>query len=160
MCAARKRARRAHTRAPTRARGSRGRRGSRAFFLASGTAWCSDPEMAKKKFEVVDGLGPKDSDRLRIAIRKVWSWSHARKLCIARATQKDGFAVCELCKKKAPRVYADHRLPVGEFGPGFIERMFVPSSALDALCKQCHDRKTRGEAKARAEAAFLKKIGL
>ena len=114
--------------------------------------------MAKKKLkkvvEKIDGLGPKDAQRLVTAIRKVWSWNYARKVCIARATDKNGFGKCEGCKSKVPKLYADHVDPVGAFDPRtFIERMFISSNAMQALCKRCHDRKTRAEAKARAAGA-------
>lgn len=102
--------------------------------------------MAKKKLEKVDGLGPADEKRLRAAIRQVWSWNHARRLCIMRATDKHGFGHCELCKRKVPKLYADHKKPVGTFhARTFIERMFQPSKNLQALCKKCHDKKTRNE---------------
>jgi hypothetical protein len=98
----------------------------------------------KSKLPVVDGLGPRDVKRLRTAIRQVWSWNHARKLCIARATDKDGFGHCEKCKTKVPKLYADHIKPVGAFDARtFILRMFRPSLDLQALCKRCHDKKTR-----------------
>jgi hypothetical protein len=106
----------------------------------------SQSEMAKKKLEKVDGLGPADEKRLRTAIRQVWSWNHARRLCIARATDKKGFGHCEKCKAKVPKLFADHIKPVGTFDARtFIEKMFLPSKKLQALCKRCHDSKTREE---------------
>ena len=59
---------------------------------------------------------------------------------------------CELCLALVAKVYADHIVPVGAFGAGFIERMFIPSSELQALCTKCHGRKTRKENKERAKA--------
>lgn len=103
--------------------------------------------MAKKqKLEKIDGLGPIDEKRLRTAIRQVWSWNYARKLCIERATDRDGFGHCEGCGAKAPKLFADHIEPVGTFNARtFIERMFISSKYLQALCKKCHDAKTREE---------------
>lgn len=106
----------------------------------------------KIKLPDVDGLGPKDKKKLRAAIRMVWSWNHARKLCIARATDKEGFGRCENPKcpqkgKRVPKIYADHIARVGSFDSGFIDRMFRPSKELQALCKRCHDKKTREEQK-------------
>lgn len=98
-----------------------------------------------KTVEKIDGLSPKDVEKIRKAIRQVWSWSYPRRLCIARATGKDGFPKCEQCKKKVPKVYPDHITPVGEVDSGFIERLFTPSKNLQAICKKCHDKKTREE---------------
>ncbi len=104
--------------------------------------------MAKKKEIPVDGLGPKDKAKLRTAIRQVWSWSHARRLCVKRATNHEtGFATCEECFAIVAKVFPDHKNPCGELDGGFIERMFVPSSELQALCKTCHAKKTRLERK-------------
>lgn len=104
--------------------------------------------MARKKLEKVDGLGPEDTKRLRSAIRQVWSWSHARRLCVRRATNHEtGFATCEICGTVVAKVFPDHIKPVGEFSEGFVERMFCPSSGLQALCRKCHGKKTREERK-------------
>lgn len=100
---------------------------------------------SKKKLEPVDGLGPKDIERLRSAIRQVWSWSRPRQLCVARATMADGFPRCEKCKQKVPKVYPDHIEPCGDLDEGYIRRMFVPSAKLQALCRKCHNEKTKHE---------------
>ncbi len=101
--------------------------------------------MAKKRAEKIDGISPKDIERIRRAVRQVWSWSTPRRICIERATDAKGFGRCELCNSKVPKLFADHKLNVGEVDAGFIERMFVPSKYLQALCKKCHDKKTRDE---------------
>ncbi len=101
-----------------------------------------------------DGLGPHEKKKIRAAVRQVWHRSYARKLCVDRSTDSSGYSVCELCKKRNPKNKIDHIHTVGEVGPGFIERMFVPSSQLQALCKKCHDAKTRVE---RAAAAVKRK---
>lgn len=45
-----------------------------------------------------------------------------------------------------PKLYADHKKAVGAFDARtFIVRMFIPSGQLQALCKKCHDAKTRAE---------------
>lgn len=96
--------------------------------------------MKKKKKEEtpVDGLSRKDIEKIRRAIRQVWSWSYPRKLCIKRATGIDGFPICEICREKVPKVYPDHIIPVGSFDSGFVERLFCSSSSLQAICKKCH----------------------
>ncbi len=105
----------------------------------------------KKKLENVDGLGPKDIRRLVTAIRKVWGWNYARRICLERAIGPGGFPVCELCKKKTPKVFPDHIKPVGTFHVRhYIERMFVSSGSLQALCKNCHRLKTNRERKNRS----------
>lgn len=102
--------------------------------------------MAKKKYENVDGLGPRDIKNLRSAIRLVWQRSHVRKLVVKRCTGEDGFAHCELCKKITPNLKIDHINKVGDLlDPGYIARMFTPSCNLQGLCKQCHDQKTKLE---------------
>jgi hypothetical protein len=103
--------------------------------------------LAKNKLQNVDGLGPSDIEKIRNAIRQVWHWSHAKKLCIKRCTDKNGFGHCEKCKKKVPKIYADHITQVGEVDAGFIFRMFVPSIGLQGLCKKCHTKKTNEERK-------------
>ncbi len=104
----------------------------------------------------VDGLGPRDLERLHKAVRQVWQWSHAWRLAKKRALHADGFYRCEnrKCKqrgKPVPNVSVDHIQPVGEVGGrNYIQRMFVPSRKLQCWCKKCHDAKTRKE---RAEKA-------
>lgn len=94
------------------------------------------------------GISAKQKQQLRSAIRQVWSWSKARKICIARATGPDGFGVCEKCMETVAKLYADHIIPCGDLDGGYFDRTFVPSTELQAICKRCHDRKTRLERKA------------
>lgn len=101
--------------------------------------------MPKKKYEKVDGLSKKDIARIRSALREVWRWSTPRKLCLERAMGKDGFPRCEQCEKKVPKVFVDHTEPVGDVDAGFIKRLWCPSKDLKAMCKKCHDAKTRQE---------------
>lgn len=110
--------------------------------------------MPKKKYENVDGLGPRDIKNLRSAIRQVWHRSHVRKLVVKRCTGKDGFPRCELCGIKTPQLKIDHIESVGDLTGDFILRMFTPSKNLQGLCKKCHDAKTKVE---RAELRQLKK---
>ncbi len=112
--------------------------------------------MARKKETKVDGINPRDIDNLRKAIRQVWSWSYPRKLCIARATDKDGFGKCEKCKRRVPKLFGDHKQVMGDvLAPDYIKRMWTPSKNLQALCKKCHDKKTRDE---RKEADLRKRL--
>ena len=123
--------------------------------------------MAKKRKKKeatakVDGLSMVDIRKIRAAIRKVWHWSYPKKLATARATGMDGFAYCEAkdCHRKGvkvPKVFIDHIKAVGDVDAGFIERLFCPSSGLQALCKKCHDKKTRLERKENKE---LEELGL
>lgn len=104
----------------------------------------------KKKEPPVDGLGPDNLKKLRSAIRQVWSWSHARRLCVKRATDTTtGFATCEGCGATVAKIFPDHIIPAGELDEGFIKRMFVPSSQLQALCAACHRKKTNAERRAK-----------
>lgn len=109
--------------------------------------------MAKKKIAKTDGLGPYEIKRIRSAVRDVWQYSHARQLVIKRCTGKDGFARCEDCKKKTPKLKIDHIDNVGDVDAGFILRMFCPSNKLQGLCHECHKDKTKIE---RAFAKIIK----
>lgn len=110
---------------------------------------------SKSKTPKVDGLDPSDLKKLHRAVRLVWSWSTAPRLVRKRCTREDGFQYCEghACVKKGrpvPKVFVDHIEAVGEVGgPRYIQRMFVPSSKLQGLCKDCHDPKTNTERKAK-----------
>lgn len=100
----------------------------------------------KKKDPPIDGLSPKDLVKLRAAIRQVWAWSTPRRLCIKRATGADGFTYCEQCNKRSPKIFVDHITPAGDLlSEGYFQRMFIPSIKLQALCKECHNAKTKGE---------------
>lgn len=99
----------------------------------------------KKRVEKVDGLSAHDIKKIRAAIRQVWHRSHVRKLCVSRCIGKDGFSYCELCKKRAPKIFIDHKEKVGAVDGGFIRRLFTPSKNLQGLCKKCHDAKTKAE---------------
>jgi hypothetical protein len=102
----------------------------------------------KPKSVKIDGLGPEDIRRLRNAIRQVWRYSEAWKRVKKRSIGKDGFPFCEKCKAKVPKTYVDHVINCGDVDDGYIRRMFVPSSGLQALCKRCHDKKTAAEKRA------------
>lgn len=96
----------------------------------------------------VDGLGPHLVAKIRSALRVVWQRSEARKLCVKRVTLPDGYYLCEAPKCEGivyPKVYIDHIETVGDLDEGYLERLFCPSSGLQALCKKCHDKKTRAE---------------
>lgn len=106
--------------------------------------------MAKKKVvEKIDGgLNSKQLTRLRAAIRDVWRYSYARKLCETRCLDTGGFPRCENCGKKVPKIQVDHVLPCGDvLSHGYIERMFCPSTGLQALCPVCHKIKTKDDKK-------------
>lgn len=99
----------------------------------------------KKKVEKVDGgLDSKQLTRLRAAIRDVWRYSYARKLVEKRCLNDEGFPVCEECKKVVPKIQVDHIEPCGDvLSPGYIQRTFVPSTMMQALCSECHKAKTK-----------------
>ncbi len=107
--------------------------------------------MAKKKTEKVDGLGPDDLKRIHKALGQVRRWSYPVNLAKKRALRSDGFYQCENKKcpnrgNPVPSVQVDHIIPIGEIGsPGYIQKMFVPSSQLQCLCKLCHAVKTKAE---------------
>lgn len=119
----------------------------------------------KKDVKNIDGFSIKDAKRIQTMMRKAWSWSYPRRLCVERAIGADGFARCEKCKKKVPKVYPDHIEPVGSFGETMeqtlkaISRMFIPSKELQAICKRCHQDKTNAENKLRREREMEKALG-
>jgi len=107
-----------------------------------------EAKKAKKAARKIDGLGPHLTQRIRSALRDVWHQSQARKICVDRVALPNGYSRCESksCKgKRFPKVYIDHVVNVGDLDAGFITRMFVPSKGLQALCKNCHDAKTKAE---------------
>jgi len=101
----------------------------------------------KAKAERIDGLSPDDIEKIRRAIRQVWSWSTPRRLCIARCTDAEGFPFCEQCGERCPKIFVDHIARVGDVDSGFIARLFTPSKNLQGLCKKCHAKKTNQENK-------------
>lgn len=101
----------------------------------------------KKTKEKVDGLSRNDIAKIRIAIRKVWQWSHPRRLAIKRATLDNDYFACEGCGEIVPKIYVDHIVQVGDVDAGFIGRLFCSSSGLQAICKKCHAVKTKEERK-------------
>jgi len=110
-----------------------------------------EKKKAKKAERKVDGLGPHLKQKIRSALREVWHRSEARKLVVQRTALPDGYSRCEhsACKgKRYPKTYIDHTVNVGDLDAGFIDRMFVSSQGLKALCKKHHDEKTKQERKA------------
>lgn len=101
----------------------------------------------KKKVEKIDGgLNSKQLTRLRAAIRDVWRFSYARKLVETRCLDAQGFPHCEKCGKKVPKIQVDHIIPCGDvLSPGYIERTFVASNMMQALCPDCHKKKTKDD---------------
>lgn len=108
-------------------------------------------KMAKRaKVEKIDGFGAAEKKSVRDAVRLVWQRSKARQTVKKRCIGKDGFEYCEKCKKRVPKVNIDHKKPAGEIDePGFLNRLFCPSSELQGLCKECHKPKTARENKKR-----------
>lgn len=103
----------------------------------------------KKKAKPVkfDGLNPDDLRKIKIALRKVWSWSFSRKLVEKRCLIDDGFSKCEQCKTIVPRIYVDHIKSIGAPDADLIKKMFVPSNQMQGLCSSCHKKKTRDDKK-------------
>lgn len=107
--------------------------------------------MKKAKPIKVDGLSPKDLQKIRNAIRQIWQRSYPRRLCVERSITFDGFPYCEKCGKTTPKTTIDHITAVGDILDGGIERMFTSSANLQALCRECHREKTNRENKKRRE---------
>lgn len=99
---------------------------------------------AKKSRREFDGFGPFIQDKYSRALRKVWrDSSTSRKLCVKRADVGGGYSKCETCGRKVPKIYVDHIKPCGKLtDPGYLERLSCPSNQLQALCHDCHKKKT------------------
>lgn len=145
--------------------GNRGNRGAIGTLKVSAKKGLTPPpkkkrakRLVKVKPERIDGLSPKDVEKIRKAIRQVWSWSYPRMLVIRRCLLPNGFSRCEnpKCKQRCPKVFVDHIQRVGDVDAGFLERLFCPSSELQGLCKKCHAVKTKQERK--EVRAAVKKI--
>lgn len=120
-------------------------------------------ERKGRKAPKTDGLGVREIAQIRSAIRQVWQRCHARALVIKRCTNGEGFARCEskACFKRGhvhPKIYVDHVERVGDLDGGFIDRLFVPSSGLQGLCKKCHDEKTKEERRSAKKVKTAKNI--
>jgi hypothetical protein len=116
-----------------------------------------------KKFD--DKLTPAQfKSKIVSAIRQASRWWGPKQECIWRARVGRGKYKCELCKtvgpltlppkpwlkRKRKNIQADHIEPAvplswWESYDSFIERLFVPASELQALCWECHSKKTKEE---------------
>lgn len=104
--------------------------------------------MAKRKKKRKSS--PNLSSKIRGALRKIWRYGandyKAHRIAVVRSRGN-----CEGCGKTAGKLYVDHREPVVCPKKGFedwatyIDRLFVDASALDVLCKACHDTKSAEE---------------
>lgn len=122
-----------------------------------------EKKKAKKALKKTDGMSPFLVQKIRSALREVWHRSEMRKLCVKRVTLPEGFFKCEAVKcknKKYPKVYIDHIEKVGDLDAGFLNRLFCPSDRLQALCKNCHDEKTKNERKSQSKAVKKTVVGL
>ena len=120
----------------------------------------SEKSVAKrKKAEILkfDGFNDADKKNVRRVLRQAWSWSFSRKLVEKRCALPNGYAKCEQCKKKVPKVFIDHIKAIGVVDAGFLMRLFVPSNQMQGLCKICHSLKTKTDnAKTRKTKAKTK----
>lgn len=83
------------------------------------------------------------AERARKILRELWhqrSWQ--KRAALSRATDVDGFLVCELCKRRAPKVNVDHIVKCGEPDAEFLARLFIDPVELQVLCLKCHGDKT------------------
>lgn len=103
-------------------------------------------------------------------LRKLWSKWGPRTLALTKARVSYGKYRCAHCKgenfkqpkssDKANAVQVDHIIPVGAFKSydQYVERLFVPVSGLQVLCKPCHTIKTSAEATSRAKKRRKAKV--
>lgn len=91
-------------------------------------------------------LNDATAERMRKVLREVWhqrSWQ--KKAALKRAADSEGFQVCELCNRRAPKVHVDHMVACGQPDAGFLQRLFIPPENLKVLCVPCHADKTWSE---------------
>lgn len=112
--------------------------------ISSARAVFEDYQAALAK---LDKISEKDLKRIRTALRNVWRYSFSRRLCELKADIGEGYSRCQLCGFIVPKVYVDHIEPVGTIDARIIERLFVPSTKMQALCKKCHGEKTKRDNK-------------
>lgn len=86
--------------------------------------------------------------KLKNAIRKVWSFSPHRRACLKAAYNVDTDDwTCVICKRRTERASADHIRAVGlaKDWNEFIQMMFF--GELQCTCKQCHKEKSKLDVK-------------
>lgn len=93
------------------------------------------------------------------AARRVWQWYPEKKLVATACSIGTKQRRCAKCLKVFDRkqVHIDHIEPVGKQPrdwdeyPAFYRRLFCPASNLQALCVECHKRKSSNESKLRSK---------
>ncbi|MDM8548296.1 hypothetical protein QUF61_17530 [Candidatus Venteria ishoeyi] len=111
------------------------------------------------------------NSRITSALRKVSSYWKPKQKCLKKANVSRGMYRCEHCKQVVPlkiwgvwksgkkegkprkitNILADHINPVVDPAVGniswdvYIERMFVEEDGYQALCHDCHSKKTKAE---------------
>lgn len=111
----------------------------------------------KKKQKKVKSIEIERREFVRSALRKAtFRWRY-RGDCLKKARIGRGQYLCQLCYNvvKSTEIKADHIIPVvGENGwesfDSFINRLLVGEDGWQAICKECHDKKTAKETTARA----------
>lgn len=94
-------------------------------------------------------------DRVIKALRKAWLWSPVRRACLKAALTGsknevgEATSLCNECGNEVVKVYADHIQPVVPVA-GFdswdeLVRRFFAAGNHQALCKRCHDDKSKKE---------------
>jgi hypothetical protein len=98
---------------------------------------------------------------LMSALRKASRFWEPTRECLQKARLERGIYKCAICSKITPakEIRADHIEPVIPIN-GFetwdevINRLFCEVSGFQAICKPCHDEKTKKE---NAQRRFIKK---
>lgn len=103
------------------------------------------PKPKKEKVKPCDGLGRHEIAKIRSALRQVWHRSMARRLTVKRSSVEGDLYKCETCSNIVPVIKIDHITPCGDVDGGYIERLFCHSYKLQAMCKKCHNEKTKEE---------------
>jgi len=126
----------------------------------------------------MSNITKKERGLIKGALRRVFSRSELRRMAIddSRVEHQDPerprvkkWSKCPECKQFIPtyQMEVDHRVPVIPTDRSLeemtwnelVERIFCDVTNLTALCKPCHNRKSKQEQKLRAQARKEKKNG-
>lgn len=119
----------------------------------------------------------KEHGLLKGAVRRVFSRSELRRKVMDAAEVKHSdpkhprvtkWVICAVCNKPTPKYKAacDHVLPVIPVDTAFedmlidtvVDRLWCEEHNLQAICKDCHDVKTKAERKERTANKKRKKL--
>lgn len=123
-------------------------------------------------------ITPKERNLLKGAIRRVFSRSDLRRKIIESSILKDysdasrprvkNWCECRECRKPTPKSYmqVDHVIPIVPINSSLeamtwdevVDRAWCEEHNLNPICIECHEVKTKREAKERADERKRRKV--